>query len=150
MDSARDTAAKYLEDLLSFFGLNVTVESTEEGQTIELMVPSTHLNGFLIGQRGDTLRALQHLTNMALKRSGYEDVLVSIDVAGYRKQKTEQLTKRVKEIAKEVQTNGEERALEPMSAYERRVTHQVVSEQEGLTTESLGEGRDRHVVIKKA
>jgi predicted RNA-binding protein Jag len=54
-------AKKYLEDLLSFFGLNTDVYATTEDQeVIELNVPSTHLNGFLIGQRGDTMRALQY------------------------------------------------------------------------------------------
>jgi spoIIIJ-associated protein len=64
-----DFAQKYLEDLLSFFGLNTSVTARcEEGEeVIELVIPSTHLNGFLIGQRGETLRSLQFLLSMALK-----------------------------------------------------------------------------------
>src|SRR3972149_578939 len=61
-------AKKYLEDLLSFFGLNTDVyATTQDHEVIELNVPSTHLNGFLIGQRGETARALQYTIATALK-----------------------------------------------------------------------------------
>ena len=59
MEDAIRYAKKYLEDLLSFFGLNTDVYATAEDDVIELEVPSTHLNGFLIGQKGDTMRAMQ-------------------------------------------------------------------------------------------
>src|SRR3954451_22515091 len=64
-------AKKYLEDLLSFFGLNTDVYATSDDEVIQLNVPSTHLNGFLIGQRGDNMRALQYLTSTALKNNDY-------------------------------------------------------------------------------
>ena len=70
-------AKKYLEDLLSFFGLNTDVyATTEDEEVIELEVPSTHLNGFLIGQHGETMRALQFLVSSALKNNDYEDQLL--------------------------------------------------------------------------
>ena len=68
-EAAIQYAKKYLEDILSFFGLNTDVyASTEDGEVIELDIPSTHLNGFLIGQRGETMRSLQFLVSNALKR----------------------------------------------------------------------------------
>src|SRR4051812_38454130 len=61
MEEAIMYAKRYIEDLLSFFGLNTDVyATTEDGEVIELDIPSTHLNGFLIGSRGDTVRALQY------------------------------------------------------------------------------------------
>ncbi len=58
LDEAVTFAKKYLEDLLSFFGLNTDIHDTSDDEVIQLNVPSTHLNGFLIGQRGDLLRLL--------------------------------------------------------------------------------------------
>jgi len=145
--TALEFAQSYLEDLLSFFGLNTSIEASEDGQTVELNVPSTHLNGFLIGNHGDNLRSLQHLTNMALKRGGYVDVSVVVDIAGYKKQRQERLAARARTLAEEVKANNKPKALEPMSSYERRVVHQVVSEIEGVKSTSEGEDRDRHIII---
>src|SRR5690606_12348347 len=85
-------AKKYLEDILSFFGLNTDVyATTEDNEVIELSVPSTHLNGFLIGQRGDTMRALQFVVSNALKNQGYEVTRVNVDVADYKKSRADRL-----------------------------------------------------------
>src|SRR3954469_23530825 len=87
-------AKRYLEDLLSFFGLNTDVyATTEDNEVIELDIPSTHLNGFLIGQRGDTLRALQFTASTALKNQNYSHTRVNVDVAGYKKQHNERVAK---------------------------------------------------------
>ena len=71
---AKDASQKYLEDLLSFFGINTIVKieenlDDEENSVINLSVPSTHLNGFLIGLNGDTLRSIQHLVNIYISSS---------------------------------------------------------------------------------
>src|SRR5688500_9423183 len=72
VEEAIQFAKKYIEDLLSFFGLNTDVYATTEDQeVIELHVPSTQLNGFLIGQRGETMRALQFMVSTALKNNGF-------------------------------------------------------------------------------
>src|ERR1700755_2577297 len=92
IDEAIMYAKKYLEDLLSFFGLNTDVYATTEDQeVIELNVPSTHLNGFLIGQRGDTMRSLQYLISTALKNQNFFHTRVNVDVADYKKHKAERL-----------------------------------------------------------
>lgn len=142
-------AKKYLEDLLSFFGLNTDVYATADEEVIELSIPSTHLNGFLIGQRGDTMRSLQFIVSNALRNNGYEYTRVNVDVAGYKKQRAERLARKAEEWIKEVKESGEQMELKPMNAADRRIVHKVVSES-GLITESVGEGRDRRVVIKPA
>jgi spoIIIJ-associated protein len=148
--SANEFAAKYLEDLLSFFGLNTKVETLVEEHTVELQVPSSNLNGFLIGQRGENLRSLQHLTNMAMKRAGFDEMVAVIDVAGYRAQQNQRLAKRAVELAGQVASSGEDYTFDFLSAYERRVVHKALGEVAGITTESVGEGRDRRLVIKQA
>lgn len=140
-------AKKYLEDLLSFFGLNTDVYATsEDNEVIELNIPSTHLNGFLIGQHGDTMRALQFIVSSALKNQGYEHNRVNVDVADYKKARAEQLAERAEEWIKKVKDSGEPMSLKPMNAADRRIVHKVASDA-GLGTESQGEGRDRHVVL---
>lgn len=150
MDDAVRYAKKFLEDVLSFFGLNTDVYATtsEEEDVIELHVPSTHLNGFLIGQRGDTIRAFQFMTSNALRNNGYTNNRVHVDIADYKKQQAERLAEKAVEWIDKVKTSGEPMDLRPMNAADRRTVHKVASEH-GLETESVGEGRDRHIVLRK-
>lgn len=147
MDPAVEFAKDYIEDLLTFFGLNTSVEVKEEADSSTLNIPSSHLNGFLIGNRGENLRAIQYLLNMALRAAGHEEATIGVDVAGYKAQRAERLSRHVKKIAQEVATSGQSQPLEAMNAYDRRVAHQTVTEVEGVTSASEGTGRDRHVVI---
>lgn len=141
-------AKKYLEDILSFFGLNTDVyATTEDNEVIELHVPSTHLNGFLIGQRGDTMRALQFVVSSALKNNGYEHTRVNVDVADYKKARASRLVQQAADWVKRVKESGEPMHLKPMNAADRRTLHKMAGD-EGLSTESEGEGRDRHIVLK--
>lgn len=149
MEESIQYAKKYIEDLLSFFGLNTDVYATAEDDVIELNIPSTHLNGFLIGQRGDTMRSLQFIISQALKQQGYEFVRVNVDVADYKKQRAERLTKTAEEWISKVKESGEPYELKPMSPADRRTVHRVATDA-GLETESVGEGRDRRVVLKPA
>lgn len=142
-------AKKYLEDVLSFFGLNTDVLASADDQVIELKVPSTYLNAFLIGQRGDTLRSLQQLISTTLRNQGAEFNRVNVDVADYKKQRNERLSEQAELWAKKVIETGEAMHLRPMNAAERRIVHQTVSEYGRLATHSEGEGRDRHVVLSR-
>jgi len=150
MEEAILYAKKYVEDLLSFFGLNTDVyATTEDDEVIELSIPSTHLNGFLIGSRGDTVRAMQFIISTALKNSGYSHTRVNVDVADYKKNRADRLAKHAETWFKEVKDSGQAKDLDPMNAADRRVVHKAASDY-GLETESIGEGRDRHIVLKPA
>lgn len=148
IEAAIQYAKKYLEDLLSFFGLNTDVYATsEDGEVIELNIPSTHMNGFLIGQHGDTARSLQFLVSNALKNQNYTYTRVNVDVADYKKQRADRLAETAEEWVKKVKDTGEPYECKPMNAADRRTVHRVASDA-GLTSESVGEGRDRHIVLK--
>jgi spoIIIJ-associated protein len=149
MEEAILYAEKYLEDLLSFFGLNTQVEATHDDDVIQLNVPSTAMNGFLIGQHGDTMRSLQYLVSTALKNQGHEFWRGNVDIAGYKQQRAARLAERAEAWLKKVKESGEPMELNPMNAADRRVIHKLADDN-GLTTESVGEGRDRHVVLKPA
>lgn len=150
IESAIVYAKKYIEDLLSFFGLNTDVYSTsEDGEVIELNIPSTHMNGFFIGQHGDTMRSLQFIVSNALKNQGYAFSRVNVDVADYKKQRADRLAETAEEWIKKVKDSGESYECKPMNAADRRTVHRVASDA-GLISESVGEGRDRHIVLKLA
>ncbi len=148
MEESVQYAKKYLEDILSFFGLNTDIyATTNEEDVIELHVPSTHLNGFLIGQRGDTMHSMQFIIGSALRNQGHEYSRVYIDVADYKKQRAERLAEKAGEWIAKVKEGKEDFHVRPMNAADRRIVHQAAADA-GMTTESQGEGRDRHVVIK--
>lgn len=147
MEESIRYAKKYLEDLLSFFGLNLDVKARCEEEVIELSVPSTHLNGFLIGQRGENLRALQYMVSSALKNNGHELNRVNVDVADYKRQRRERLAGQVEKWIEDVKESGNAKTLEPMNAADRRVVHKTVGEDPNVESTSEGVGRDRHVII---
>lgn len=150
MEESISFAKKYIEDLLSFFGLNVDVYATsEDGEVIELSVPSTHMNGFLIGNRGETMRSLQYLTSMALRNGGFSLSRVNVDIAEYKKQRARRLEEKAEAWMKEVQESGEAKHLSPMNSADRRTVHRMAAEY-GIRSDSEGEGRDRHIVLRKA
>lgn len=142
-------AKRYVEDLLSFFGLNTDVKAGADEDVIEMSIPSTHLNAFLIGQHGETLRNLQHIVSSTLRNKEAALVRINIDVADYKRQRNDRLRDQADEWVKKVRDTGETMHLKPMSAAERRVVHQAVSDYGDVTTESEGEGRDRHIVLSK-
>lgn len=150
VEEAIQYAKKYLEDLLSFFGLNTDVHATtEDHEVIELSVPSTHLNGFLIGQHGDTMRALQYTVGSALKNQGHALSRVNVDVADYKKNRADRLSEQAEIWINKVIETGETMHLKPMNAADRRTIHKLADDA-GVITESEGEGPERHVVLKPA
>lgn len=148
MEDSITYAKKYLEDLLSFFGLNTDVQATNsDDEVIELHIPSTHLNGFLIGQQGETVRSMQFLVSNALKNNGYEISRVNVDVADYKKARAERLAQTAVEWVNQVKDSGKDMHLQPMNPADRRTIHKLAGEY-NVATESVGEGRDRHIVLK--
>lgn len=149
MQEAIDFSKQYLENLLTFFGLNISVEGSSDEDVIELSIPSTNMNGFLIGEHGGNLRAIQHIVSIALKNSGHPS-RVNIDVADYKKQRASRLSEQVKIWMEAVKKTKNPMELGSMNAADRRIVHKTVAEVSGFETESVGEGRDRHVIIRLA
>ena len=147
-EQAIEDARKFLEDILSFFGLNAVVSATVEEDVIELSVPSTHLNGFLIGQHGETLRALQAMVSTMLKNKESALNRVNIDVADYKKHRADNLLEQLKEWVEAVRTSKEPYALRPMNAADRRTIHRGLEDYSDVTSHSEGELRDRHIVLE--
>lgn len=141
-------AAKYLEDLLSFFGINVAVYATIDDEVIQLSVPSTSLNSLLIGRNADNLRALQHIVSMALVTREAEVVRVNVDVAGYKKQRAERIEEKAEGWIRKVRESGEPMEIN-LNAADRRVVHKLAQDYSDIETHSEGEGRERKLIISK-
>jgi spoIIIJ-associated protein len=141
-------AQKYLEDLLSFFGANITVSSTCDEDVIELSVPSNELNSLFIGRNAETLRSLQYIVSTVLRNKECELTRVNIDIADYKKQRADRIAKQAAEWIAEVRATGKSRTVN-LNAADRRIVHQVASEYSDIQTVSEGEGYDRHLIISQ-
>ena len=141
-------AKKYIEDIISFFGANLDVYASSEEDVIQLSVPNTYLSNLLIGRNGETLRSLQTLTRSSLIVKDAELTRVNLDIADYKKRHNDKLADQAETWAKQVVASGEEMSLRPMNAAERFVVHKVLADYSQLSTDSEGEGRDRHIVLK--
>ena len=143
-------ATKYVEDLLSFFGINVAVYSTIEDDVIQLAVPSTSMNSLLIGKNANNLRALQHIVSMTLVARNAEVTRVNIDVADYKRQRADKIEHQAEQWIRQVRATGKERILD-LNAADRRVVHRFASDYSDIETFSTGEGRERRLhIVKKA
>jgi spoIIIJ-associated protein len=149
MDEAITRAKVHLEELLTFFGVNAKVQVKQEDDRIELTVDADTA-GQLIGHKGETLMAIQHLVNMMVRNHTTERLYVGVDIAGYKQARTEQLMQQAQTWAQKVISSGEEESLRPMNARERRIVHMALSEIPGIVTESVGVDPKRRIVIKKA
>lgn len=145
-EASLEYAKKYLEDLLSFFGVNTEVEAHIEGDVIELSVPSTEANSILIGRSAETLRSLQYTVSTTLRNQDAALVRVNIDIADYKKQRAEKVAEKARGWIEEVRKTGDSHVAS-LNAADRRIVHQVASEFEDIETFSEGEGRDRRIII---
>lgn len=139
-------AKKYLEDLISFFGVHVTVEATLEEDVIELAVSSSDANSLLIGRGAETLRSLQYVISTTLRNKDAALTRVNVDIADYKKQKADKLAEQAREWIEEVRRTGDSHVAD-LNAADRRIVHRVASEYEDIRTFSEGEGRDRRIII---
>jgi spoIIIJ-associated protein len=142
-------AQKYLEDLLSFFGANITVSSTCEDDVIELSVPSNELNSLLIGRNAETLRSLQYTVSTVLRSKDALLTRVNVDIADYKKQRADRVAVQAREWIEEVKKTGDSKVVN-MNAADRRIVHKVASEYGDIQTFSEGEGFDRKLTIAQA
>jgi spoIIIJ-associated protein len=139
-----------VETLLSALGVTATIDAIEDHERSLLVRVSSEESSRLIGQRGETLRALQHLVSSMLRRSSGEALFVTIDVGGYLERQEQKLREIARSMAEEVKSSGLEKQLRPMNAAQRRIVHMELGEIEGIATESVGSGGDRRIVIKPA
>jgi len=121
------------------------VEGEEKQVLVSVTVPNP---GGLIGFRGRNMGALQLLLSLMVKKQFGEWVRVILDINNYRNEQKERLITMSKELANKAIETGKAVEMVNMSSYERRICHMVLTEIEGITSDSEGEGEERHIVIR--
>ena len=142
-----EEAKAFLENVFKGMGLSVTMECMVNEERIHINLCGKGL-GILIGKHGQTLDALQYLTNLAAGKSFRHHYFVLLDVENYRERRQDTLEALAKRLAGKVKRTGEEVRLEPMAAGERRIIHLALQDDHGVVTESEGEAPYRYVVIR--
>ena len=145
-NSPADDAYNFLENILSLMNMDVEVEKLEDGDTIILRVWGKD-SGIVIGRRGETLDALQYLTNLVVNKHSDTYKRVIIDVENYRKRREETLVRLAGRLADRVTRYRRNITLEPMNPYERRIIHSALQNHRYVETYSIGEEPNRKVVI---
>jgi spoIIIJ-associated protein len=148
LEEQGEAARGFVEGLVHLLGLQGTVStSVVDEETVQVAVDGAEL-GILIGPGGGTLAALQELARTVVQRqTGGRSERILVDVAGYRAKRAAALQRFTQQVAQEVLESSTERALEPMSASDRKIVHDTVNEIGGLVTRSVGEEPRRYIVV---
>ena len=147
--SAEEAAAKgkaFLQEVLKNMGIDVVIEKMIKSDKILLHLHGKNL-GILIGKHGQTLDALQYLTNLTTNQGENARYFIMLDVENYRHRREETLKQLAHRLANRVKQNGESVTLEPMNGYERKIIHVALQNDSEVRTESEGKDPYRHVVI---
>ena len=147
--TAEEAAAKakaFLQDVLRNMGIEVMIEKMIKSDKIILHLHGKNL-GILIGKHGQTLDALQYLTNLTTNQGEETRHFIMLDVENYRQRREETLKQLAVRLAGRVKRSGEKVVLEPMNGYERKIIHVALQNEAHVRTESEGQDPYRHVVI---
>ncbi len=137
----------FMKGLLEHMGSDAVPSATkvsEDTYAVELIGNGL---GMLIGRRGDTLDAIQHITNYAVNHGQGKRVRINVDAENYRKKREESLVKLAEKVAGKVVKNRRNITLEPMNAYERHVIHAALQDYPDVTTYSTGTEPGRRIVV---
>ncbi len=141
-----ENARTFLEKVTKAMGLLVSIDVVSNEDNVTLNLHGDDL-GLLIGKHGQTLDALQYLTNLASQRDGRDRLRIIIDIEDYRKRRADTLEQLALRLADRVKRSGERVALEPMTPHERKIIHMSLQEDSRVETISEGQEPFRRVVI---
>ncbi len=140
---------EFLSGLVDAYGLEGTVKVTSEDDVIVADVAGEQTEA-LVGPRGTTMTAIHELTRTVLQRHTKEPARIRLDVAGYARRRRQALTIYAEQLIEQLMAEGGEIMLEPMSASDRKVIHDVAATHEGVTSYSEGESPRRYVVLSRS
>ena len=123
-------AKKFVEDILSFFGENIEVETSYQDDILSIDIASSDLNSILIGRNAETLRSLQYMVSTVLRNNNAAVTRVIVDI-------------------EEVRRTGDSHVAH-INAADRRIVHRIAAEYSDIRTYSEGEGRQRYIIIAQA
>lgn len=144
-----EAAETYIQEIIDKMDIDVhlttSVSETENHVTFDM---SGDKIAILIGKRGQTLNALQYLLHLAINKDGKKYYTVTLDAEGYRARRKDTLETLAHRMAKKAKRINRKIALEPMPAYERKIIHNALQQENDVATYSDGTEPHRHIVIK--
>ncbi len=151
LEDVAGTAHEFIQGLVDRMGFDADVERTgDDPISFNVVGDDSDELASLIGENGETLRAFGFLVNSMLGRVARSSIRIIIDVDGYRKRREEELRDYALDIAEDVRDADEPITLAAMPAYERRMIHMALADADDVRTYSIGEGRERRVVVGPA
>ncbi len=135
------------EKLLSFLGVSAECEVEEKDDVFEVLLKSED-SGIIIGHHGDTLDGLQLVLSLLVEKKLGEFRQITLDIGDYKKKRIENLTQMAQDIKERVLSNGDEVSIPMLKSWERRIIHLVLKEDDSVSSESVGEGKERVLVVK--
>jgi spoIIIJ-associated protein len=146
MADSQQPIVDFLTRVAHAFGIEtpIAVEDTPDGPRFNMTGEQAEL---LARHRGEPLKALQHIVDVAYGRSFDDERRIFIDALGYRKGKDLELRQMAKFMAEKAKQTGADQQLGPLNPYERRIVHMAVAEIPGVTTESVGDAFSKTVLI---
>lgn len=150
LEEEGDIAADYLEELLDIFDLDGDIDiDVRQGRAYLAISSEDPQSNLSLISEPETVEALQELTRLAVQVKTNSFSRLILDVGGSRQKRADDLARIVNRIIDKVKDQGEAVHMKPMSSYERKIVHDLVSGA-GLVSESEGEGKERHIVVKPA
>lgn len=142
-----DYAVKYLKTVVEALGFKPEFKTELDGDVIKIEMSTNH-NSILIGKNGRTLLALNEIVLVALTAKFKKRIRVLLDINEYKMDRYRKVVSIAKRVAGEVAKTKQDATLDPMPSDERRAIHNSLSEYRNVTTESIGSGRERQIVIR--
>lgn len=134
-------------DLLQTMQVPAEVQVAQGPDSVDVLITTDGMDGLLIGKRGQTLVALQHVVGRLVSKEFGITGRVTVDVGGYRQRRETQLVEKARALAEKVRVTGREINLEPLHAPDRRVVHMALAGMRGVRTYTVGQGLHRNIVI---
>lgn len=144
------TIKSLVKELLEFLGIvskKIEVATKDEGWTVNLTLDEAD-KGILIGYHGETISAIQSILNLLFFKKTGEWAKIIVNIGDYRQKREEALIKLAQETVAKVKLSGQPMALFNLNPFERRTIHALLGDDEAVTTESEGEGNNRHLIIR--
>ena len=147
-ENESEKAEEFLSNLTKMMGMDITFETEykEEEKKMEIELKGEGL-GLLIGRRGETLDAIQYLTNIFLNKETDDYIKVTLDAENYRERRESALVTLAKRTAQKATKYKKNMIIEPKNPYERRIIHEALQDYPEVTTYSIGEEPNRKVVV---
>ncbi|GEM48169.1 Jag family protein [Deinococcus cellulosilyticus] len=146
----QEVVEHFLKGLCERVDPGLTVKVRMQENVIYADITGVHA-AKMIGRDGRVLAALEVMCYTLLaKEAGRNDLRLHLDAAGFRRRHEDKLVQLAERIAQQVMKTGEPFEMDPIPASDRRIIHMTLKEMSGVTTESVGEGKDRHIIVKPA